>query len=347
MADVTPSNVFPIGPNYNAPGSSVPAPTTPYSGTFIPTLWSGKLARKFYETTIFGEIANHDWEGEIKNIGDKVIINTIPDITIRDYQVGGNLEYEVPEGETIQLVVDKGKYFSFTINDVMEHQSKPNLMNVFSSDASEKMAAVIDKDVIYSTFFDPTGAWKTSASGKSALWDLNCGAAAGRVSGAFNLGTDAAPVALTGQNIIAQITALSTVLDEANVPREGRYLVISPFERHVLMQSPLAQAYVTGDSQSPIRNGRIGRIDGFDIYISNQLPRALDGMAWDGVTAGEGAKRHLIFAGHKTAISFASQIAKTETLRNPQDFGDLVRGLNIYGNAVTQGQALTAMVVAG
>jgi hypothetical protein len=36
-------------------------PTTyPYSGTFIPEIWSGKLLVKFYDATVLTAIANTD-----------------------------------------------------------------------------------------------------------------------------------------------------------------------------------------------------------------------------------------------------------------------------------------------
>lgn len=346
MATVTPKAVYPVNSTFNTPAGAANAPTTPYSGTFIPTLWSGKLAKKFYDATVFGGIANTDWEGEIKNVGDTVIINTIPDITVKDYKIGQNLDYEVPEGETIELTVDRGSYFAFQVNDVFKVQSQPNLVDMFSGDAAEKMKDNVDVRGLYSVFFNKTGGWETSESGKDAAWTLNLGATAGARSGAYNLGTDSAPVALTGDNIVQYITMMSTVMDEANVPSEGRYLVLSPYERQLLMMSPLANAQFIGDSTSILRNGRIGTIDRFTIYVSNNLPRAKSGKAWDNTTSVEGANRHLVFAGHKSSITFASQISKTETLRNPNDFGDLVRGLNVWGMKVVQGQGLVPLVVA-
>lgn len=347
MATVTPAATLPINAQQWAVSNQVAAPNPTYSGTFIPTLWSGKLAKKFYNTTIFGEIANTDWQGEIANIGDKVIINTIPTLTTKEYKVGMQLEYEVPSPETITLQIDKARYFGINVNDIMEFQSKPNLMNMFTDDASMQMKLYIDKDVIYTTFFDNAGKLKTSESGKDAVWAKNTGATAGCISGAYNLGTDNAPVALTAENILSYITMLATVMDEANVPEEGRYLVITPQERQILMNSNLAQAQFMGDPRSVLRNGKIGSIDRFTIYLSNQLPRAAANKAWDNTTAASGAlKRHLIFAGHKHGISFASQITKMEHLQNPNDFGQLVRGLQVWGNAVTQGQCLVPLFVA-
>jgi hypothetical protein len=112
---------------------------------------------------------------------------------------------------------------------------------------------------------------------------------------------------------------------------------------------------VTGDSQSMLRNGKIGTIDRFTVYVSNLLPRAAAGTATpyvsgDGsestITSTSNLKRRIIIAGHKSAITFASQMTKMETVRNPNDFGDYVRGLNVYGFLVAKPQSLTYAVVA-
>ena len=347
MATITAAATYPINAQQYAVDQSVAAPTTPYSGTFIPSFWSGKLAKKFYDTTIFGAITNTDWAGEIKNVGDEVVINTIPTISVKDYKVGQHLEYEVPTGKTFTMKVDQGEYFGVNVNDVMEYQSKIPLMNTFCDDAAQQMKLRVDAKGLHKTFFGTVdgATLATNDDGYGAIYEANCGANAGAHTGAFNLGTDAAPVTVTKDNIIQCITALSTVLDEANVPEDGRFLVLSPYERYLLMSSPLAQAYVTGDSQSILRNGKIGRIDRFAIYVTNVLPTAKASEGWNG-EAGEGVKRHLIFAGQKSAISFCSQISKVEKLQNPTDFGQLVRGLNIWGSQVTMGKCLAPMIVA-
>jgi hypothetical protein len=161
------------------------------------------------------------------------------------------------------------------------------------------------------------------------------------------LGTDDAPVTLTASNILQNITALSSVLDEANVPETDRWLVIGPTERQILMQSNLAQAQFMGDGSSILRNGKIGMIDRFTVYVSNLLPRAAANQTWTGTTDTGAAKRHAVMAGHKSGISFASQIAKVESLQNPNDFGTLIRGLNVYGYKVTQADAVALLVAAG
>jgi hypothetical protein len=333
MSTITPATT------YATSGSFTTSPT--YSGTFIPTLWSSKLNAKFYKATIFGEIANTNWEGEIKGMGDKIIINNIPDLAISTYVAGTALSYAVPTPNTIEMQIDKGKYFAFQVNDVLAYQAQPKLMDIFTNDASMQMKIAIDSNVLYNTF-------KGAAAG-------NFGATAGVASLSYNLGTDTAPVVLSASNILSTLTALGGVLDEQNIPETDRFLVIDPATRQILMQSNLAQAQFMGDATSMIRNGRIGTIDRFTVYVSNNLPKAAAGTAtnWtsgDGTessitSAGTDLKRRAIVAGHKSAISFASQMTKVETVRNPNDFGDFARGLNVYGFKVTKPEALAFAVV--
>lgn len=331
MATLTPAALYPVAAPFN---------TTPsYSGTFIPTLWSAKMNAKFYKATVFGEIANKNWEGEINNLGDKLIINNVPNLNISNYTAGTNLTYQVPTPSTVELNVDKGKYFAFQVNDVLEYQSKPKLIDTFSGDAAEQMKISIDSTVIFNTFTQAVAA--------------NRGATAGVNSGSYNLGTDTAPVTLTGANILPLITSLSSVLDEQNVPESDRWLLIDPATRQFLMQSNLAQAQFMGDDTSMIRNGKIGKIDRFTVYVSNNLPRGAAGFTYasgdgtEGNTTSAGtAKRRAIIAGHTSAIAWAASMTKMETVRNQNDFGDYIRGLNVYGYSVVKPDAMAYAVVA-
>ena len=325
--------VFPVNSPFNS--------NTSYSGTFIPAVWSAKLNEKFYAASVYGEIANTNWQGEVASMGDKVYINTAPTITVADYAVGTNLSYQVPTPDMQELVIDKGKYFAFQIADVLEYQAKPNLLDMFSADAAQQMRIAIDSNVLYNTIFNGAAA--------------NKGATAGVKSSAYNLGTDAAPVTLTGSNVLQKILEMASVLDEQNVPESDRYLVIDPATRTLLMQSNLAQAQFMGDDTSPVRNGKIGKIDRFTVYVSNMLPKAAAGTAtpWlsgngaeNSITSvGTVAKRRAIIAGHKSAITFASQITKMETVRNPNDFGDFIRSLNVYGFKVVKPESLVLGIV--
>jgi hypothetical protein len=313
-----------------------------YSGAFIPTLWSGKLLAKFYQNTMLSEMSNTDYEGELKNQGDTIRIRLAPSISISDYTVGQNLSYEVPTPIFQDMQVNKGKYFGVQVNDVLAYQSDMNLMNMFTEDAAKQLKISIENEVFFNSFV---------TEGPAAA---NEGATAGAISAAYNLGTDTAPIdQATPENVLKAILRMSTTLDEQNVPEEGRWLILSPFDRHLLMQSNIAQAYFTGDQASTIRTGKIGMLDRFTVYVSNLLPRGAAGKALvagltdpstGGAVASAKARRTMI-AGTKAAVSFAMTVNKTEPLRNQTDFGDIVRGLAVYGRKVVKPEALVVAQV--
>lgn len=292
-----------------------PYGTDAYAGTFIPEVWSGKLQVKFYKTTVFGEIANTDYEGEIKGEGDKVQIRSTPDITIATYTKGLNLATQVPAPTKQTLNIDQGKYFNVLVDDVDSVQSDIGMMESFTNDASEQMKISIDTTVLAGVY---TGAAAT-----------NKGATAGAVSGNVDLGATGAAIALTKANVLDYIVDCGLVLDENNVPAEGRWMVIPGWLAALIKKSDLKDASLTGDGSSVLRNGRLGMIDRFTLYVSNQVPTSSD----------TGTKYHVMF-GTKHAVTFASQFTKMETLRSTSTFGNIVRGLNVFGYKVVKAEAM-------
>lgn len=292
----------------------------PTGSAFIPEIWSGKLQVKFYKSTVLGEITNNDWEGEIKNQGDTVHIRSIPTITISDYEKGDNLTNQVPTSTPIELTISKGKYFSVIVDDVDDVQADVRLMDIFTNDAGEQMKIAIDGDVLNNVAADAAAA--------------NKGTTAGVISDNIDLGTTGAPLEIDKNNVLDVILNAGQVLDEQNVPEDGRWMVVAPWFASLLKQSDLRQAYLTGDDVSPLRNGKIGMIDRFTLYVSNNITKV----------SGDNAYHFL--AGTRDAISFASQITNVETLRAQTTFGNIVRGLNVYGYAVVKPEALVDIYAA-
>lgn len=288
-----------------------------YSGNFIPEIWSGKLIENFYDATVLAAISNTTYEGEIRSMGDTVNIRTTPEITIRTYQKGQVLSVENPDKPKLQLVIDKGEYFACIEDDVDKIQSDVNLMDTWSKDASERMKIKIDQRVLTDVLPD------ISADNK--------GNTAGRISNNITLGTSAAPIALTSANVVPYIVDVGTVLDEANCPEADRFLVIPAKMAGIIKKSELRDASITGDTQSIVRNGRLGMIDRFMVYVSHNL----------NVSSG----KFDIIAGHKMGLTFASQMTEMETLRSESTFGDIVRGLQVYGYKVVKPEALAQGVI--
>ena len=302
--------VYPLTPGPNPPAHP------DYSGKLIPTIWAKKLLERFYDATVLSAISQTDYLGEIKSMGDKVVINKIPDITISNYRMGDNLTYQRPPADTIELLIDQGKYWAFALDDVADVQSMIKMTAPWAENASERMKIVVDTEVL--SFL----VGKADAN--------NRGATAGRFSD-NNLGTVAAPVAITKDNVLDYIVDHGLVLDEQNAPEGNRKLIIPAWMAALIKKSDLKDASITGDSVSVLRNGRLGTIDRFELFVSNLLP--VSGSAY------------YVFGVDQRALAFATQLTKTETLRAESTFGDLMRGLMVYGRGVTQPTLLTEGVV--
>lgn len=319
------------------PGGSGPAIAAPgsYQGTFIPEIWSMKLLEKFYDATVLAGISNTDYEGEIRNQGDTVIIRQRPDITIRDYEPDAELLVERPNADTTQFMIEYAKYFNLVVDDVWATQADMDMMAMWSQDAAEQIKVDIDRQMMREVFLGGAIA-------------SNRGATAGRISESVNLGTtgsprlvvprDADPTAAAEIEVLDLIVDMGLVLDEQNIPENGRWIVLPAWMIAMLKKSDLRKANEMGDPNSVLRNGRVGRIDRFDIYSSNQLPQ--------GTGAGLAAGEWSVFAGHNMAVTFATQINKLENMRSERTFGSLMRGLFVFGCDVINPIGLSQAIVA-
>jgi hypothetical protein len=299
---------------------------------FIPEIWSGKLVEKFYASTVLAAISNTDYEGEIKNYGDTVNIRTKPTITINDYKADGALAFERPEGSKVQLLIDQGKYFNEIVDDVMRIQSDLNVLSMWADDASQQMKIAVDTAVL-------AGILNTATA------TTNRGTTAGVTSAGINLGvTSSGPLSLVASNpgtgevdVLDLLIRMGQVLDEQNIPEVGRWVVLPTWVASLIKRSELRQAYLSGDGVSMLRNGRLGQVDRFTLYVSNLLPHGTAG----GVASGE----WVIYAGHAHALTFASQFTNVETMRSEFTFGTILRGLQVYGYKTVDGKALTQAIV--
>lgn len=322
-----------VSGNYYGAGAGVDG----YAAKFIPEIWSGKLQAKFYDNTVLSGIANTDWEGEIKDQGDKVRIRTVPNITIRDYTKGLTLVSEVPTNSVIDLNIDKGKYFNVVADDVDKIQADLRLMDIFANDAAQQMKIAVDTDVLAGLVNQADAA--------------NKGRTAGRIDGALDLGNgfNATVASRRSMAIVPGTSGANTrtpldflidmgqVMDEQNLPESGRFVVVPAWFAAMFKKGDLRNVYVSGDETSMARNGRIGEIDRFTVYVSNLLPFQ---TGLTDTAGGTSKKGFHIYAGVKEGLTFASQVTKVERLRSTATFGDIMRGLNVYGYKVVTPNAL-------
>jgi len=253
-------------------------------------------------------------------MGDSVTIRTTPNITIANYTKGMTLPLEAPQSGTVNLNIDQAKFFNFVTDDIDKLQSDLDFVNDWTRDAAEQMKIVMDTEML--AYF---------VTGADAA---NTGITAGAISGAIDLGSAATPRVITSANVIDYIVDHEIVLDEQNVPAEGRWMVLPARACGLIQTSSIRDASLSGGNRSLLENGYVGKIGKFEIYNSNLLPTTQN--------AGPPATTDTTcMAGHKSGITFASQMTDTETIRSQSTFGWLVRGLNVYGRQTVDGRYIT------
>lgn len=269
---------------------------------FIPTVWSARLLANLEKTLVYGQapVVNRDYEGEISEYGDRVYVHGIGAITVSDYtRDTTTVNYQLLDDSRVEMVIDRSKYFAFRVDDLDKAQQKPKVIDAASQKATRTLGNVADQHI--ASFYTAAGL------------NIDNGSGAG--------------VQLTADNVYSFLVRASVMMDEANVPAEGRYMIVPPWAAGLMLQN---DKFITkAEPTRTVLNGQIARVAGFDVLKSNNVP----------VTGTTTQVSH-ITAGHSSAISYAEQIAKTEGLRLQNSFSDAVRGLHLYGAKVMQPNAL-------
>ena len=267
---------------------------------------------------------------EISGKGDTVQIRVAPTPVagdVSEYSVGTPIVYTRPSENARSLTIDQAFYKAFTVDEVDKMQSDLGLMELFAERAALSLKIDTDRRIL--------------AYVPGQVHADNKGATAGKVSGGYDLGAAGAPVTVTKDNAVELLADLGTVLDEANIPDEGRWVVIPAWYANLLKKGDLKRVDVTGDDTGVIRTGLIGMIDRFKVYQSNSVYHVTE--AGIGV-GGADVETFSVLAGVKDAITFASQINKTETLPDPDQFGERWRTLLLYGRKVIMPEAVSLLL---
>jgi hypothetical protein len=258
------------------------------SGAFFPQLWTAQMQKRFYPNTVALQLMNRNVEGEIKAKGNTVNISIKPNVSVQDYERDGVVDYQDLDDNTLQLVIDRAKLIAFKLDDISKVQANIPLFAMTTEEAARQMAIAIDTLVLSEIYADATTVMTSTA--------------------------------VTSSTVLAWILQAGRKFDELNIPaRPGdRNIILPPWIVEVLKLSDLKDASITGDRVSPLRNGEVGTIDRFTVFMSNNLA----------VTGGTTTQ---CLALTRDYASFASQIVMTEKIRLESTIGDAFRSLNVFG----------------
>ena len=303
-------------------GNSVTGQTNSF---FLPKVYSKKVLNFFRKSSVVEAITNTDYSGEISAFGDSVKIIKEPVITVYQYERGADITKTALTDQETSLVVDTANAFKFIVDDIETAMSHVNFKEVAASSAAYALRDAFDEGVIATMFAGVSASSPNHILGADNATDL----AAGTFDGTGNLdigfGTDE-------HDPLDIMAYMARLLDEQDIPEEGRWFLAPPSFYEQLGQSSSKLMSVDFNAgQGSIRNGLVssGKLRGFDMYKSNNVA----------ATSNAAGK---ILGGHMSSTATAQTITSTEVLRDPDSFGDICRGLHVYGAKVLRPEAMVS-----
>ena len=270
---------------------------------FTPELWAKSYLDNLYKNLVFGSLVNRDYEGDISGFGSSVRISEYGDVTINSYTKAATLSYQAPNSAQKILYIDQAKYFAITVDDIDNAQNNPKALPGLTKKAGYAMADTMDQFI--ASLYASAGTTITAAS-------------------------------VSAGNVLVNVSDFALALDEANVGREGRWLVVPPWYHQKLWQAATGAIAYNATSKvfddGLLRNGYVGTLNGFDIFVSMNLYESTAKSV------------SYVMGGTREAISFASQLDKIEPIKRETTFDTAIRGLQLYGAKVVQPGALAYCV---
>ena len=277
---------------------------------FIGEVWAAQILQALQKALVYGQagVINRDYEGDIKGKGDTVRITAHGPITIDNYnKTAGIGDPEELDDASTTLEITQAKYFNFRIEDIDKAQMNVRLMESATRDAAYQLADVADQYIVAQMVAGAGNA--VGADGSDKIFD-----------GTTDLVTE-------------ELLEVKVKLDEANVPAEGRFVVVPPWVVKWLLQEDAIVNPTWSGVEGAMLNGEIAKLFGFRILQSNNVPNS-------------SGDHYKVVAGVARATTFADSVNETEAYRPDKFFADALRGLHCYGAKVIDPSCLCVLTCA-
>ena len=206
--------------------------------SFIPTIWSETLQKALNQKYIGVANCSREYEGDIRKKGNRVKILNVGDVNISNYNANSNMSApQTLDGTSVELTIDRAKYFNFQLDDVDRAQAVPGLMEAAMKNAAAALSKEADQ-YVYSLE-------------NSAGFNLTC-----------NLNDDPA-------NIVGSLLKARTKLFENGVTSADDIVFeLSPKVAEYLLK---AEINLSSENNELLETGCIGKIAGCKVYVSNNV----------------------------------------------------------------------------
>ena len=304
--------------------SGANAVTTTSAANFIPEVWSDEIVAAYKKNLVMANLVKKmNFKGKK---GDTVHIPS-PARGSASAKAAANTVTLIAESDSdISVSINNHYEYSRLIEDIVEAQALSSLRGFYTEDAGYALAKQVDTTLIQ---------LGRGANGGTAGNQQYAGGLIGSTGAAYTYGTsNAAAIADAG------IRKAIQVLDDNDVPMDGRSLVVPPVARNTLMGLArfTEQAFVGEQGgNNTIRNGQIGDVYGVKVFVSSNADTAY-------ASSGTAPRVCLMF--HKDSMVLAEQMAVRSQAQYKQEYlATLYTADTLYGVAELRNDAGIALII--
>ena len=299
-----------------------PMVTNATGAVFIPEIWSDEIIAAYKQNLVMANLVSKmSFKGKK---GDTLHIPK-PTRGSASVKAASTAVVLIAATETeVQVLVNKHYEYSRLIEDITEVQALSSMRKFYTGDAGYALAKQVDTDLV----------------------QLGRGAAGGNGTAAYNgavLAGDGSTAYVDGTNVGNAITdagirKMIQTLDDADVPMDGRVMVLPPVARNTMMGlARFTEQAFTGEvgGGNTIRNGKIGDVYGMTVYVSTNADTATTTTSRIG----------LMF--HKEAFVLAEQQGvRSQTQYKQEYLGTLFTSDMLYGVKELRDEAAISFALA-
>ena len=294
--------------------------TVTTAANFIPEVWSDEIIAAYKKNLV---IANNVKKMSFKGKkGDTVHIPT-PTRGSASAKTAGNQVTLIAATEGVTDVsINKHYEYSRLIEDIVEAQALSSLRGFYTEAAGYALAKQVDTDLIQLA---------RGARGGNAANTQYTGGIIGSTGAAYTYGSSNA-AAIADQGIRKAIQ----VLDDQDVPMDGRVLVVPPTARNSMLGIARFTEQAYKGTGSTLMNGEFGDIYGVKVFVSTNCDTAAGNTNTDRVA--------LMF--HKDWSVLVEQLGvRSQTQYKQEYLGTLFTADTIYGLAELRDGSCVPLVV--
>jgi HK97 family phage major capsid protein len=304
------------------PGGSSSIVNNSNAGTFIPEIWSDEVIAAYKKNLVLANLVRKmSFKGKK---GDTLHIPKPTRGTATAKAANTAVTIQADSESEVQVLINKHFEYSRFIEDITEVQALSSLRSFYTEDAGYALAKQVDDELIAlgKSFGDSDGAdWVHS---NAYFIDASTGL------------TSYAVDTVTTSDVFtdAGFRKLIQLMDDADVPMDGRKFAIPPSLRNAIMGVDRYNSSDFVDGRG-VQNGQIGKLYGIDIYVSSNMP-TIETAAEN--SAGDGVKAALLF--HTDTMVLAEQVGVRSQTQYKLDYlSTLYTADTLFGTKVVRPEA--------